>query len=119
MRLESRDTALGGDEIVAGVTWGQRHGDVGLHVPRVEGDVLGGAAVVHRVRANVHRLDLARIQIGAHPLRGAGLRAAQDVLAASGWLACQIQIFLVSIHAVDVATTDARSALEGGAVFNL
>ncbi len=75
--LESRDTAFGGDEIVAGVTREQRHRDVGLHVPSVEGDILGGAAVVHRVRADVHGLHLARVEVRAHPLGAAGLRAAQ------------------------------------------
>jgi len=84
--LEGRDTALSGDEIVAGVTRGQRHRDVGLHVPSGEGDVLGGAAVVHRVRADVHRLHLARVKVRAHPLGVAGLRAAQNVPAACRWL---------------------------------
>jgi hypothetical protein len=84
--LEGRDTALSGDEVVAGVTRGQRHRDVGLHVPGVEGDVLGGAAVVDRVRADVHRLHLARVEVRAHPLRVACLRATLHILAASRWL---------------------------------
>ena len=81
--LEGRHTALGGHKIVAGVTRGQGHRDVGLNVPGIKSDILGGAAVVHWIRANVHRLHLARVNVRAHPRGVAGLRATQSVPAAS------------------------------------